>query len=428
MEFTNRSSSPSINLKRSFPVDPSTTAAAAAAASRGQSLIFLDDSSELAYLGHISKKMMTAVGVSGTPTLTPQQLAAITGTAANPILAAALNGGGSGGSTGTSSSLCSTPASLLSQNGNPLQLMQSGIPINNFFPTAMSSMTAPYGTLPTSTSSLANGIEGLPIFLVPPNGSLPLSAIQRQITAQQHLATSQPKIDTSKHFHVFVGDLSSEVDNNTLKKAFDKFGDISEVKVIRDAQSMKSRGYGFVTYPKKDDAERAIQEMNGQMVGRRAVRTNWATRRTPEDEKKALSYDQIYNATPADNTTVYLGNLNSNTAEETVRDAFCKFGKIKEIRMFVQQNYGFVTYETKEAATKAILEMSFEDLDGQMLRCSWGRPAEPNNNNQLSQSSLLALSQLAGLSATAATLAPQVPAWNPLYPAFYGQNLMPAWP
>lgn len=53
--------------------------------------------------------------------------------------------------------------------------------------------------------------------------------------------------------------------------------------------------------------------MNGQMVGRRAVRTNWATRRTPEDEKKALSYDQIYNATPVDNTTVYIGNLSSNT-------------------------------------------------------------------------------------------------------------------
>lgn len=53
--------------------------------------------------------------------------------------------------------------------------------------------------------------------------------------------------------------------------------------------------------------------MNGQMVGRRAVRTNWAVRRTPEDEKKALSYEQIFNATSIENTTVYIGNLNSNT-------------------------------------------------------------------------------------------------------------------
>lgn len=53
--------------------------------------------------------------------------------------------------------------------------------------------------------------------------------------------------------------------------------------------------------------------------------------------------------------------------------------------MFAQQNYGFVTYETKDSATKAILEMSFEELDGQMLRCSWGRPAEPNVSSSLKQ-------------------------------------------
>ena len=142
---------------------------------------------------------MTAVGVPGTATLTPQQLAAISGTGSNHLLAAAaaLNGSGSGGSTGASTSLCSTPVSLLGQNGNALQLMQSGIPITNFFPTTLSSMTAPYGGLPTSTSSLANGIEGLPIFLVPPNGSLSLSALQRQIAAQQHLANSQPKVVSS---------------------------------------------------------------------------------------------------------------------------------------------------------------------------------------------------------------------------------------
>jgi RNA recognition motif-containing protein len=165
--------------------------------------------------------------------------------------------------------------------------------------------------------------------------------------------------------------------------------------------------------------------MNGQMVGRRAVRTNWAVRRTPEDEKKALSYEQIFNATPIDNTTVYIGNLNSNTTEENVRKSFSRFGEIKEIRMFAPQNYGFVTFETKDGATKAILEMSFEELDGQMLRCSWGRPAEPNNNTQLNQSSLLALSQLAGLTATQT---PQIPVFgNPLYSTVYGSNLMPSW-
>uniref|UniRef100_A0A914PZP1 Uncharacterized protein n=1 Tax=Panagrolaimus davidi TaxID=227884 RepID=A0A914PZP1_9BILA len=69
--------------------------------------------------------------------------------------------------------------------------------------------------------------------------------------------------------------------------------------------------------------------------------------------------------------------------------------------------------------------MRFEKLDGQMLRCSWGRPAEPSNNTQLHQSSMLALSQLAGLTSTQT---PQIPVFgNPLYSTVYGPNLMPSW-
>uniref|UniRef100_A0A1I7WRJ3 RRM domain-containing protein n=1 Tax=Heterorhabditis bacteriophora TaxID=37862 RepID=A0A1I7WRJ3_HETBA len=40
------------------------------------------------------------------------------------------------------------------------------------------------------------------------------------------LEKQQPKVDTSKHFHVFVGDLSPEVDNKSLKDAFAPFGEV----------------------------------------------------------------------------------------------------------------------------------------------------------------------------------------------------------
>lgn len=55
-----------------------------------------------------------------------------------------------------------------------------------------------------------------------------------------------------EHFHVFVGDLSPEVDNKALKDAFAPFGEISDAKVIRDANTLKSKGYGFVSYPKRE--------------------------------------------------------------------------------------------------------------------------------------------------------------------------------
>jgi hypothetical protein len=49
--------------------------------------------------------------------------------------------------------------------------------------------------------------------------------------------------------------------------------------------------------------------MNGQIIGKRAIRTNWAVRRPNDEEKKAHTYEQIYNAATSDNTTVYLGNI-----------------------------------------------------------------------------------------------------------------------
>ncbi|XP_076742842.1 cytotoxic granule associated RNA binding protein TIA1 isoform X3 [Maylandia zebra] len=90
--------------------------------------------------------------------------------------------------------------------------------------------------------------------------------------------TSQKK-DTSSHFHVFVGDLSPEITTDDIKAAFAPFGKISDCRVVKDMATGKSKGYGFVSFFNKWDAENAIQQMGGQWLGGRQIRTNWATRK-----------------------------------------------------------------------------------------------------------------------------------------------------
>ena len=51
--------------------------------------------------------------------------------------------------------------------------------------------------------------------------------------------------------------------------------------MVRDPQTLKSKGYGFVSFTKKVEAENAIALMNGQWLGSRSIRTNWATRKPP---------------------------------------------------------------------------------------------------------------------------------------------------
>uniref|UniRef100_A0A8R1E2C8 RRM domain-containing protein n=1 Tax=Caenorhabditis japonica TaxID=281687 RepID=A0A8R1E2C8_CAEJA len=185
------------------------------------------------------------------------------------------------------------------------------------------------------------------------------------------------KVDTTRHFHVFVGDLSAEVDNQKLRESFLPFGDVSDAKVIRDTTTTKSKGYGFVSYPKREEAERAIEQMNGQWLGRRTIRTNWATRKPGENNDRPSyqnekSFDEVFNQTSGDNTSVYVGNIATLT-EEDIRQAFSSYGHITEVRIFKMQGYAFVKFEQKDAAAKAIVQMNNQEVCGQVVRCSWGK-------------------------------------------------------
>ncbi|KAE8244726.1 hypothetical protein A4X13_0g6323 [Tilletia indica] len=79
--------------------------------------------------------------------------------------------------------------------------------------------------------------------------------------------------------HVFVGDLAPEINDEALRKAFSAFGSLSEARVMWDMVSGKSRGYGFLTFRTKGDAEQAIATMNGEWLGSRAIRVNWANQK-----------------------------------------------------------------------------------------------------------------------------------------------------
>jgi RNA recognition motif-containing protein len=82
--------------------------------------------------------------------------------------------------------------------------------------------------------------------------------------------------NTIGRYHVFVGDLSPDVNDDILAMAFITFGSISDVRVMWDNNSGKSHGYGFLAFVDKADAEHAIAIMNGKRLGSREIRVKWA--------------------------------------------------------------------------------------------------------------------------------------------------------
>lgn len=190
-------------------------------------------------------------------------------------------------------------------------------------------------------------------------------------------AGNQPKTDTSQHHHIFVGDLSPEIETETLREAFSPFGEISNCRIVRDPQTLKSKGYAFVSFVRKSDAESAIQAMNGQWLGSRAIRTNWSTRKPPAPTgkgTKTADYEEIFNKTGPTNTTVYCGGFSANVlTDDIIYKHFGQFGPIHDIRVFKDKGYAFIKFSTKESAARAIEGTNNTDVYGHTVKCFWGK-------------------------------------------------------
>jgi ELAV like protein 2/3/4 len=76
---------------------------------------------------------------------------------------------------------------------------------------------------------------------------------------------------------IFVYNLAPETEENVLWQLFGPFGAVQSVKVIRDFQTQKCKGFGFVTMTNYDEALMAIQSLNGFALGNRVLQVSFKT-------------------------------------------------------------------------------------------------------------------------------------------------------
>ncbi len=81
--------------------------------------------------------------------------------------------------------------------------------------------------------------------------------------------------------NIFVGSLSFKTTEERLQKEFAAFGDVDSVKIIIDRETLKSRGFAFVTMPNQEEATAAIAAMNGKEIDGFTLKVNEAKPREP---------------------------------------------------------------------------------------------------------------------------------------------------
>ena len=86
--------------------------------------------------------------------------------------------------------------------------------------------------------------------------------------------------------NIYVGNLAHQATEDDLRKAFETFGQVESVNIVKDKFSGESRGFGFVEMPSKGEAKKAIEEMNGTDLMGRTVNVNEARPKTKRRDSR----------------------------------------------------------------------------------------------------------------------------------------------
>ena len=98
--------------------------------------------------------------------------------------------------------------------------------------------------------------------------------------------------------NIYVGNLSYSVTEDDLRQAFEAFGQVASVSIIKDKYSNQSKGFGFVEMPGKEEAQAAINGMNGKDLKGRTLNVNEARPREERPRRERQRASRIRRVKP----------------------------------------------------------------------------------------------------------------------------------
>ncbi|XP_060766313.1 polyadenylate-binding protein 1-like [Neoarius graeffei] len=158
---------------------------------------------------------------------------------------------------------------------------------------------------------------------------------------------------------IFIKNFDEDMDGKKLKNIFRKFGPVSSVQVMYDKNG-KSRKFGFIKFVKNQDAQTAVDEMNGKELNGKTLYVGQAQSKAERQAELRHKCEQGLN--------LYVKNLDVHVDDECLRSEFLQFGAIISAKVMMEngrsKRFGFVRFSSPKEAMNAI-----KGMNGRM----WGR-------------------------------------------------------
>lgn len=167
-----------------------------------------------------------------------------------------------------------------------------------------------------------------------------------------------PAVAGTMQASLYVGELHPDVNEVMLHELFSQIGPIASIRICRDAITRRSLGYSYVNFHNLGDCERAIDALNYVPIKGVPCRIMWS-QRDPATRRSGVG-------------NVFIKNLDETIDNKTLHDTFTAFGNIMSCKVVTDAagaslGFGFVHFETQEAADQAIAKVNGMLMNGKKV-------------------------------------------------------------
>ncbi|XP_051135725.1 uncharacterized protein LOC127254585 [Andrographis paniculata] len=212
----------------------------------------------------------------------------------------------------------------------------------------------------------------------------------KKLYVSKFLTRTERKKDLEHIFkNLYVKNLDEDIAEENLKEKFSEHGKILSAVIIKD-ENGKSRGYGFVNFESHEGAKKAMEVLNGGLLGSKTLSVAWAHKRGErmQNLRQLHGYKCDDQSKQLKASNLHVKNLSPYVDERKLEEHFSCFGKIVSAKVIrnvdgVSKNFGFVRFSCPEEAKQALTSLTGTDFEGRTIHLTFAHRQERQTGEML---------------------------------------------